>query len=346
MMKQRTIKAADLFCGAGGTSTGLIEACQESGARVELTAINHWDVAIETHARNHPEARHLCTSIDVVDPRKLFREGELDLLWASPECTHHSNARGGKPMNDQSRATAWCVVRWAEALRPSVILVENVREFETWGPLGSNGRPLARRKGEVFHAWKSALEALGYRVDWRVLCAADYGDPTTRRRLFVCAVRGRRKIVWPEPTHAERSKADLFGNRKPWRAAREVIDFEIPSRSIYGRKKPLADKTLNRIRIGLERFGLHPSLVCMEHKGSVRTVDEPVPTITTAKGGAMGLAEPFLVKLRGTGTANRIDQPMPTLTGGGGHVALCEPFLIQTNHGNGGDVDGDKRRVR
>ena len=180
--KKNLYRIADLFCGAGGTSAGAIEAIEAIGLTPELTAVNHWDVAIETHTKNHPDMRHLCTGVDAVNPRDLFQEDELDLLWASPECTHHSIARGGKPCNDQSRSTAWCVIRWAEALRPPVILIENVPEFQTWGPIGTNGRPLASRKGETFRAWLAAIESLGYKTDYRLLCAADYGDPTTRDR--------------------------------------------------------------------------------------------------------------------------------------------------------------------
>jgi DNA (cytosine-5)-methyltransferase 1 len=216
----KRIKAADLFCGAGGTSTGLVDACREMGYEVDLTAVNHWQRAVDTHSANHPTARHFCASLDSLNPRDLFGEGELNILWASPECTHHSIARGGKPVSDQSRATAWCVIRWAEALRPDVILVENVKEFESWGPIGTNGRPMGSRKGEIFRAWVSALESIGYKVGWRVLCAADFGDPTTRRRLFVQAVRGRRKIVWPEPTHGPVSEqSELMESRKPYASA-------------------------------------------------------------------------------------------------------------------------------
>lgn len=346
-MSQPIIKAADLFCGAGGTSTGLVEACDELGMRCELTAINHWDVAIATHTANHASARHLCTNLDVVNPRELYREGELDVLWASPECTHHSIARGGKPINDQSRSTAWCVVRWAEALRPNIILVENVKEFESWGAIGSNGRPLKSKRGEVFMSWVKCLESLGYRVDWRILCAADYGDPTTRQRLFVYAVRGRRKIVWPEPTHGENQIPDMFTQRQRWLTARDnVIDWTIPGVSIFGRKKPLAEKTLRRIMTGLEKFALKPFTIHMEHQGSVRSTDLPLPTVTTAKGGAMALAQPYLVKFRGTNDVADIDKPSPAVTAGGNHIGLAQPYLVQVNHGNGADQNGDKRRVR
>lgn len=359
-------RIADLFCGAGGTSAGALEALEALGHRPELTAVNHWPVAIATHEANHPGARHLCTGLDAVNPRDLFAEGELDLLWASPECTHHSVARGGKPINDQSRATAWCVVRWAEALRPNVILVENVPEFESWGGIGTNGRPLKTKRGATFIAWVGALESLGYRVDWRILCAADYGDPTTRRRLFVQAVRGRRRIVWPEPTHAPIEDIDLLGRRRPWVAAREVIDWAIPGTSIFDRKRPLSPKTMKRIWAGLEKFGLkpfitpgngerskqaprkhdidapmptvtaqghlhlaEPFIISMEHGGNLDSIERPLRTITTAKGGAMAVVNPFLVPQHSSTDARSIDKPAPTVTTTSRGIGLAQPYLIE-----------------
>ena len=147
-MTRKRIRAADLFCGGGGTSTGLLQACEEAGLECDLLAVNHWDKAIETHAANHPKAKHLCVNLDSIEPANAVPGGKLDILLASPECTHHSNARGGKPMSDQSRASAWHVVRWAESLRPRVIIVENVREFATWGPLGCDGRPLTTKRAQ------------------------------------------------------------------------------------------------------------------------------------------------------------------------------------------------------
>jgi DNA (cytosine-5)-methyltransferase 1 len=234
------------------------------------------------------------------------------------------------------------VTRWAEALRPGVILVENVTEFATWGPVDANGRPLASRKGEVFRAWKSTLEAIGYRVDHRVLCAADYGDPTTRRRLFIQAVRGKRKITWPDATHAPGDgDTDLLGARRPWVPARDIIDWTLPGQSIFERKRPLAPKTMRRIWAGLEKFGLNPCIITMEHGGGVRDAARPLPTVTCAKGGAMGVATPFLVKLRGPNTAADIEKPAPTITAGGGHLALAEPFIIEY-YGNGGAASVNK----
>lgn len=322
--RMTTINIADLFCGAGGTSTGACEAIHALGHQSRLTAINHWDRAIATHTANHPGARHLCVSLDNVNPRDLFREGELDILWGSPECTHHSVARGGKPISDQSRATAWCMVRWAEAARPGIILVENVPEFEGWGAIGANGRPMKSKKGATFLAWVAALESLGYTVDWRVLCAADYGDPTTRSRLFVQAVRGRRRIVWPEPTHSPAGDVDMFGRRQPWRGAdRHVIDWNIHGKSIFTRARPLAPKTMQRIREGLEEHG-GATIIAMEHGGRTLPISNPLPTVTCARGGAFGLA--YLLPQHGGGKLRPADQPAPTVATGGAIALILEYY--------------------
>lgn len=306
----RTITIADLFCGAGGTSTGAVQAAKALGFTTRLTAVNHWPRAVDTHTLNHPDARHLCASLDSINPRDLFEDGELDILWASPECTHHSRARGGKPIREQSRATAWCVTRWADAIRPWTICVENVPEFQEWGPLGSDGKPLASGKGRTFLAWIETLRALGYTVDWRELCAADYGDPTTRTRLFVQAVRGRRKIVWPEPTHAQ--GGDLFG-RLQWKSTeKHVIDWSIPVPAISDRKRPLAANTMRRIKEGLRRYGSGPVVIAMEHGGRALSGSVPLPTVTTAKGGAFGFA--LVLEYYGTGQARPVTEPLPTVT--------------------------------
>lgn len=347
----RVIKAADLFCGAGGTSTGLVDAAARLGARLDLTAVNHWPVAVETHARNHPDARHLCESLDSIDPRKVC-DG-LDVLWASPECTHHSRARGGKPINDQSRSTAWCVIRWAEALRPKWIGVENVQEFAEWAPLGAEGKPLKSRRGEVFTAWVNALRALGYTVEWRVLCAADYGAATTRTRLYVLARRdgGKRgvgPIPWPAQTHAQRDVApSLFGARQPWRAAKDIIDWSVAGRSIFGREKSLAPRTLERIAAGAQKFwgvDLQPFLIAMEHGGRVVDLDKPLPTITTARGGAFGLVQPFVIGQQSGATARPVSDPIPTLATAGA-VSLIEPFLVSF-YGSGVNVSSVREPLR
>lgn len=317
------IRMADLFCGAGGTSHGAMQAFEALGKRVCVQGINHWDIACETWRANHPsQPDPLCASIDSINPRELFPDG-LDLLWGSPECTHHSVALGGRPINDQSRATAWCITRWADALLPAVILVENVPEFQTWGPIGKHRRPLAHRKGATFRAWLSTLRSLGYRVEHKVLCAADYGDPTTRRRLFVQAVRGKRKIVWPNPTHAPAGEADLFGPVKPWRTARDIIDWSNPGRSIFNRKRPLAANTLRRIEEGLRQYG-SPLLVAMEHGGRTLPIDAPLPTITTAKGGAIGMA--YLLPQQSGGRLRPVGEPVPTVAASGAISLIVEYY--------------------
>lgn len=317
-----TIRIADLFCGAGGTSTGAVQAARNLGHAVELTAVNHWERAVATHEANHPEARHLCASVDSLNPRHLYPDGRLDILWASPECTHHSRARGGKPMNDQSRATAWCVTRWADALHPACIMVENVPEFAEWGPLGDDGKPVTGQKGRTFYAWIETLRALGYTVDWRELCAADYGDPTTRTRLFVQAVRGDRRIVWPEPTHVP--ELDMFG--KPvWRsAASAVIDWSITTPLIADRKRPLAPKTMARIREGLRRYGGGPFIVAMEHKGRRVDAAAPLPTVTCARGGAMGVA--YLLPQQSDGRLRPAGEPAPTVAAAGAIALVVEYY--------------------
>lgn len=317
----KPLVCADLFAGAGGTSQGLSRACLRLGRALDLTAVNHWPTAVETHAANHPGARHLCEGLDGVDPRRLFAGRRLDLLCASPECTHHSTARGGKPVDDQSRATAWHVVRWADALRPRAVVVENVKEFATWGPLAGRAgalRPDPRRKGETFAAWLGALSSLGYRVSHRVLCAADYGDATTRERLFVVALRGRSAFRWPEPTHARAPSADLYGaGLRPWRAAREVIDWALKGRSIFGRAKPLKDTTLARIEAGLRRFGGAEFVAHVTHSGERRAhgAGEPLPTLTGSR--ELALVEPFVLGQQSLATPRAVSEPLPTVAAAG-----------------------------
>lgn len=224
-------------------------------------------------------------------------------------------------MNDQSRATAWCVTRWAESLLPERIFVENVPEFLEWGPIGSNGKPLKSEKGRTFTAWVETLRSIGYRVDHRILCAADFGDPTTRRRLFVQAVRGRGRILWPAPTHSPES--NLWGLPR-WRSAEEIIDWSIPTPTLADRKRPLALKTLSRIREGLKKYGGQPFVIAMEHGG--RTVDakQPLPTVTCARGGAMGVA--YLLPQQSKGRLRPVQEPVPTVASSGAIALVVEYY--------------------
>jgi len=341
------IRAADLFAGAGGMSTGLVDACRQVGEDLDLVAVNHWPTAVQTHTVNHPHARHFCAPVEAVDPRVAVPGGRLDIMMAAPECVHFSTARGGRPMNDQSRASAWHLLRWLELLRVDDVLIENVPEFLTWGPLDAKGRPMKSRRGGTFKAFVHAVESLNYRVEWRILNAADYGEATTRRRLFVRARRGRKAIDWPEPTHGKRAGGTLLRHVRPWRAAREVIDWTIAGESIFARKKPLAAATMRRIVEGLKRFGgpeIQPFIVSFySEKGDGwprgRSIDEPLPTISTEN--RFGVAEPFLMPVtHGSDTSRRarsVDDPLPTVTSAPrGELGLVEPFVVELS-GTGDD---------
>ena len=285
------LKAADLFCGAGGTSSGLYHACNALDAKLDLVAINHWAVAVETHRVNHPNARHICATLECVDPRDAVPGGHLDILVASPECTHHSNARGGRPVSDQLRASAWHILRWAEILSIDNILMENVREFRDWGPVNRKGKIIKNRKGETFNAFINALRSLNYTVEHRILNAADYGDPTSRKRLFIAARKGNRTIVWPEQTH----------NETNYRTARDIIDWDLRGESIFNRKKRLSAATMARIAAGLRKYGgahAEPFLVMLYGTNKTRSIDRPVPTIT-AGGNHIGVCEPFILQYHG-----------------------------------------------
>lgn len=332
------IRVADLFCGAGGETTGIMQALGSIGGRHDVAAVNHWDVAIETHKRNHPDTRSYCISLEQLDPLSVFGSGQkLDLLWASPECTHHSNARGGRPCSDQSRASAWLILKWLSELYCRRVILENVPEFLNWGPLGADGRPIASGKGKLFDAFVSSLKALGYRVDHRLLCAADYGDPTTRTRFFLQAVRGNGRIVWPEPTHAE--TPGLFG-RAPWVPARDIIDWSIRGDSIINRARPLAPATMRRIEAGIRRYWgeyAEPFLMAIDNRSSdgscSRSMDEPVGTIVTKN--RYGLVQPFMVPFYGERSGqdprtHGISEPVPTIpASGGGKFSVVEPFLVK-----------------
>jgi DNA (cytosine-5)-methyltransferase 1 len=325
---------ADLFCGAGGTSSGLIEAAHELGIEIELTAINHWQVAIATHSTNYPWAKHVCARVEDVRPRDVVPGGRLHLLVASPECTFHSVARGGRPIEDQKRVPAWGVVQWAQELYIDNILIENVPEFTRWGPLGANGKPLKSKIGNTYQAFLQALRSLGYRVDERVICCADYGDATTRRRLFIVATR-KGAPTWPQPSHSPSNKPSSQGSLfsgaalKPWRSAREIIDWQLKGQNIFARKKPLAEKTLRRIAAGMRKINgidIEPFLVMFYGTNKTRSIEEPLPTVT-ANGGHIGLCEPFLLSQASGGAARSAAEPVPTICTKGA-VQTVQPFLI------------------
>lgn len=336
----KPLLVADLFCGAGGSSTGAQRAIAALGREMELVAVNHWDRAIETHSRMHPLARHHCQDVSSARPLQLVPEGRLDLLMASPTCTYHSRARGGRPTSDQQRMDPWHVVTWLTELRVKRLIIENVPEFVDWGPVdGRNGKPLRSRKGEYFRQWIETLERLGFRVEWKILNAADYGDATTRQRFFLLARADRKPIVWPAPTHSRDGRADLFGDgARRWRAAREIIDWSHKGRSIFTRKKPLSAKTILRIHAGAVRFKWPaPFIVILREHATARGIDLPSTTIT-AGGGHSGLVEPILLPQHGGQAPTRdVAQPLPTLVTVA-RVGLVEPFTFPVNQG------GDRMR--
>lgn len=309
----------DLFAGGGGASTGLAWAL----GRDPDIAINHDAEALAMHRANHPHTRHMQNDITRVLPLEATGGHPVAILHASPDCTHFSKAKGGKPKSQYIRDLAWVVIRWAEDTHPNLITLENVEEFLTWGPLDKNGQPIKEQAGATFAAWRKRLVRLGYRVEWRLLRACDYGAPTTRRRLFVVARRDKGPIVWPAPSHGNPKSAEVrAGKLLPWRTAAECIDWSIPSQSIFDRKKPLALATQRRIAEGLRRYVLQaaePFIVT--YYGAKKPDDfrgqdlgRPLPTQTTEN--RFGLISPVVVTNTTGHAPTPVDMPMPTLTTG------------------------------
>lgn len=342
MTRRRNLILVDLLCGAGGSTTGAIKALLQLGFSLEeiiIACVNHSPVAIDTHTRNYPQARHHCQDIATVRPHEVVPEGYVDLLMASPTCTHHSVARGGKPTSDQQRSDPWHIITWLTELRVKRLIIENVWEFISWGPVDARtGKPVKSRKGEYFMAWINAIRALGFEPEWRKLNAADYGDATTRQRFILMARSDRKRVLWPMPSHAKRPDGlELFPLQKPWRPAREIIDWSIKGRSIFDRKKPLAPKTLARIHAGAVKFKWpEPFLVILRNHMAGQSVDGPLPTIA-ANGTHIGLAQPIIVNMKGQSTATDVAKPLPTQTSHAGHVYIAEP-LILNRHGENGSV--------
>lgn len=331
----------DLFAGGGGASVGIEAAL---GRSVDI-AINHDAVALAVHKANHPGTRHLEADIWEVQPRAATAGRPVDLLWASPDCRHHSRAKGGKPKSEGVRSLAWAVVRWAADVKPRVICLENVQEFEEWGPLDADGMPDRGRRGLTFRRWSGRLRGLGYRVEHRVLDASHFGAPTRRKRLFLVARNDGRPISWPAATHGP--------GRLPYRTAAEIIDWSLPCPSIFDRRKPLAEKTLRRVFLGIRRYVFEtarPFLVQMSHgEGAGATkrrgrgahpLEEPLPTVTASND--FGLAIPTLVQTgygERLGQAPRVpglDKPLGTLMATGQKHALVAAFMAK----HYGDVVG------
>ena len=372
----------DLFAGGGGASTGL-----EMGlGRPVHIAINHNPAAISMHQANHPGALHLQTDVWAVDPVEALAGRRIGWFHASPDCTHHSQAAGGQPRKKEIRDLSWVVIKWAGIGKPRIISLENVKQIRQWGPLVAKrcketGRvvtldlikcprtgkmvnrvaapgervprneqflvPDSKRKGATWRRFLQQLESLGYVVEHQVLRACDYGAPTSRERLFLVARRDGQPIVWPEPTHAQKPAR----GQKPWRTAAECIDWSEPSKSIFGRAKPLAEATMRRIAKGIQREVIgkaQPFIVPIANwsRDAVQAVGQPLNTITAwPRGGSFAVASPVMVnaaygegvpgKAQRWGSGSKpVDAPLGTITAGGsGGHAVATAFMYQANGG-------------
>lgn len=340
----------DNFAGGGGASTGI----ELATGRVVNIAVNHDPDAILMHRTNHPHTIHYQASVWDVDPSEVCRGYKVGLAWFSPDCKHFSKAKGGKPVDKNIRGLAWIVLRWAGTVRPRVIILENVEEFQTWGPV-RKGRPVKKLTGQTFRKWLEQLRNLGYDVEWRELVAADYGAPTSRKRFFLIARCDGQPIVWPEPTYAPSNSPEVEAGRKlPWRSAAEVIDWGLPCPSIFATReeikkeyglsaqRPLRPNTMRRVARGVDKFVLksaEPFIVQVNHAGDFRgqSTAEPLQTITAKHG--YGVAGPVMVPWTVTNTTNSTghpaNEPVDTARtggGGGGHhgvvitrIAKAEP---------------------
>ena len=352
----------DVFCGAGGTSTGVENARYEGRQCAKVIGcVNHDANAIASHAANHPDAMHFTEDIRTLElspliahiakMRKLYPDAFV-VLWASLECTNFSKAKGGQPRDADSRTLAEHLFRYIEAINPDYIQIENVEEFMSWGDLDENGKPISKDAGRLYQQWVANVCGYGYRFVHRILNSADYGAYTSRRRFFGIFAKGSLPIVFPEPTHSKEGAAGLFGRLHRWKPVREVLDFSDEGESIFGRKKPLVDATLERIYAGLIKFvagGKEAFMVkwnSMSRAGKYHApgIDEPCPTVATQsrlgvaqvsflskyyggspEGKSVSVEEPagaittrdhhsFITAYYGNGHNHSIDEPAPTLT--------------------------------
>lgn len=340
----------DNFAGGGGASTGIEAAL---GRPVDI-AINHDEAAIAVHSVNHPATKHYCQSIYSVDPMDVTEGRPVALIWFSPDCKHHSKAKGGKPRDKNIRDLANVVPHWIERLKkatrgegqPTVILLENVEEFRHWGPLDDAGMPIKERRGEEFDLWVRHIRKLGYKVDWRELRACDYGAPTSRKRLFLIARCDGLPIVWPAATHGHPDSAEVSaGKLLPFRTAAECIDWSRPCPSIFGRKKPLAEATHKRIAAGVMRYVVNsarPFIVPVCNTGwnpdRAWSSDEPLRTVTTARGGEMAAVVPHIMTMRNAGKPHTAaDEPTHTITAGGAHQTVVASSLLKLRNNSHGE---------
>ncbi|MEH3111524.1 MAG: DNA cytosine methyltransferase [Agrobacterium cavarae] len=358
-----------LFAGMGGGCDGL----EQAGFHVHL-AINHDKIAVAVHEKRHPHTRHLRCDVFEVCPKEATKGRGVRILHASPDCTHFSVAKGGKPVSKRRRSLAWVVCRWAGTVRPEVITLENVKEIQSWGPLvakrcPTTGRvmrldgsvaargervpvqeqwliPDPKHKGRIWKAWLRHMAGLRYNFEGRELVCADFGIHTIRTRYFGVAMADGSPVVWPERTHAPRKLAKKLG-LKPWRGVHEVIDWTLPVRSIFGRKKDLAEATLRRTARGVMRYvvdAAKPFIVPITHSGNhdrVHSIDEPLRTITTAHRGELSIAVPSITKFRSGSVGSDVLDPLPTFTansyhkrpGGAVPLGIVSATMIQSGYG-------------
>lgn len=349
----------DNFAGGGGASTGIEMA---TGYSVDI-AINHDPEAIKMHKMNHPSTKHYCESVWDVDPIEACGGNPVAIAWFSPDCKHFSKAKGGKPKDKNIRGLAWVALRWAGKVRPRVIMLENVEEFKTWGPLNRRHRPIKSKQGQTFNKFISQLEGLGYEVQHRELIAADYGAPTMRKRFFLIARCDGKPIVWPEPTHGPMDSEEVKkGLLKPYVGAYTQLDFSLPCPSIfdtaeeikekYGIRavRPLAPKTMERIARGLKKFVIdneEPFIVQVNHSGAksdyCKSANEPLSTITGKHG--FGVVEPYLVQCKYNNEAQDIEKPLGTVTTVGSHLLVESKLAPIIDKAYGGNYQGGGSRL-
>jgi len=344
----------DLFCGAGGTTTGF---ANTNGLAKVIACVNHDAKAIESHWRNHPEVVHfeedirtlkLRPLVDLVNHYRRQYPNALVVLWASLECTNFSKAKGGLPREADSRTLADHLDRYVLAINPDMIKIENVVEFMSWGPLDENGKPVSRKNGTDWMKWRDRLCSYGYRNEWRELNSADFGAYTSRNRLFGIFAKPHLPIAWPQPTYAKRPKLGMFGHLQPWKPVKDVLDFSIEGESIFNRKKPLVEKTLERIYAGLVKYVAGGKDAFLLKYNSINgqtgvhhppSVDEPCPVVSTQS--RLGLVQPaFLSKYfsgRPEGKVTSVQDPAGAVTTSGS-VALVQASFIASHYSNGDNV--------
>ena len=344
----------DNFAGGGGASTGIEIAI---GRSVDI-AINHDPAAIAMHRANHPTTEHYTEDVWKVDPVEACAGRPVALAWFSPDCKHHSKAKGGKPVSKKIRGLAWVAVKWAKAVKPRVIMLENVEEFQDWGRLDERNRPDPRYKGETFRRFVGQLEKLGYHVEYRLLRACDYGAPTIRKRFFLIARCDGQKIVWPEPTHAAPDSIEVrMGSKKPWVPVSEVLDFSLPCPSIFASSeeimeqygiravRPLSENTMKRIARGLMKFVVNnpkPFIVSIGQTGFAgdgrqHSIDEPLRTVVSKAEHCV--CAPVLMRNNENAVGSDAREPIGTITTGGHHM-LIAPSMIQYHSEQSEDVRG------